>query len=243
MHTPSAHELLDVWEAAEGLPPVERALALLMVARPDLSHQTLAELPIGRRDAELLSLRERLFGSSIVALVSCPQCRDRCELTFQTSDIDTAAPTDAMVEVREREYAVRARPVNSLDLMNLPLTRGVAAQTRAIMAHCTIEARRGETSVTVDDLPDDVMDVVAQAMSAADPHADIHVTVECQTCGHRWPALFDVTAFIWREIDAWANRLLEEVHTLAGVYGWTEREILSMSASRRRRYVSMVVGA
>ena len=42
-------------------------------------------------------------------------------------------------------------------------------------------------------------------------------------------------------LDAWAKRVLEEVHTLASAYGWAQSEILSMSAARRRRYVAMVV--
>jgi hypothetical protein len=36
---------------------------------------------------------------------------------------------------------------------------------------------------------------------------------------------------------------LEEVHTLASAYGWAQSEILSMSASRRRRYMSMIAEA
>jgi hypothetical protein len=55
--------------------------------------------------------------------------------------------------------------------------------------------------------------------------------------------MFDVAEFLWREIDAWAKRVLEEVHTLASAYGWAQGEILSLSAARRRRYVSMVVEA
>ena len=31
-----------------------------------------------------------------------------------------------------------------------------------------------------------------------------------------------------------------EVHTLASVYGWTEREILSLSEPRRAFYLEMV---
>jgi hypothetical protein len=66
------------------------------------------------------------------------------------------------------------------------------------------------------------------------------MAMDCPACGHQWRALFDVAAFLWREIDAWAKRSLNEVHALASAYGWSQRDILSMSASRRRRYVSMI---
>jgi len=35
-------------------------------------------------------------------------------------------------------------------------------------------------------------------------------------------------------------RLMHEVNLLASVYGWNEREILSMSSLRRNMYVNMV---
>jgi len=50
----------------------------------------------------------------------------------------------------------------------------------------------------------------------------------------------DIVAFFWEEISAKANRLLEEVHTLALAYGWNEMDILSMSVRRRQFYFEMV---
>ena len=49
--------VLDLWEAAERLPPVERALALAAAAGPPAEAGELARLPLGRRDARLLRLR------------------------------------------------------------------------------------------------------------------------------------------------------------------------------------------
>ncbi len=59
----------------------------------------------------------------------------------------------------------------------------------------------------------------------------------------RWDAGCHKATQLWREIHAWAKRQLDEVHTLASAYGWSEADILAMSASRRRRYVSLVAGA
>jgi len=47
-------------------------------------------------------------------------------------------------------------------------------------------------------------------------------------------------AYLWNEIDAWAYRTLQEVHTLAKAYGWSEEEILRLSAWRRHFYISLV---
>jgi len=242
LHVPSATELLNLWETGQALGPVERALALLMVSRPDVPDEALAEMPIGRRDAELLSLRERLFGSLVTALARCPRCGDRFELSFTVADVRVAGPDHPVLLVEDHGYAVRARPANSVDLMDCQAGPGARAMERAVIAQCTLEARRGDVAVDVDDVPEPVVEAVAHAMSVADPQADVQIDLGCAACGHRWPAVFDVASFLWREIHAWAKRLLDEVHTLASAYGWSEADILRMSACRRRRYVSMVAG-
>ena len=55
----------------------------------------------------------------------------------------------------------------------------------------------------------------------------------------QWATIIKGTA-TRQEIHAWAKRTLREVHTLASAYGWSEREILSMSAVRRALYLEMV---
>ena len=239
-HAPSARELLDAWEAGQSLPPVPRALALVGAARPELSARALAELPIGRRDGELLSLRERLFGPRIVALARCAGCAERFELTFAVADVQALPPGDGAALVEVDGFTVRARPITSVDLMEVHARDDAVGAGRALLARCTLEAHRGSVAMLADDLPAAVADAVAQALVQADPQADVQVATECPSCGHRDDVLFDVAAFVWREVDAWATRTLDEVHALASAYGWSEHEILTMSASRRRRYVSMV---
>jgi len=64
---------------------------------------------------------------------------------------------------------------------------------------------------------------------------------------HRWcpgadrfDAGFDIGSFLWAELDAWAARILGEVHELASVYGWSEHDILEMSAVRRQAYLHLI---
>ena len=50
-----------------------------------------------------------------------------------------------------------------------------------------------------------------------------------------------LSAAVMRELSA-ANAYLETRDTLARAYGWTEREILALSPSRRHYYVGLVTG-
>jgi hypothetical protein len=51
--------------------------------------------------------------------------------------------------------------------------------------------------------------------------------------------VFDVVSYLWGEIEDWAERLLRDVHSLAAAYGWSERDIVGMSALRRRLYLEL----
>jgi len=77
-------------------------------------------------------------------------------------------------------------------------------------------------------------------MASADPLAEIRLKFDCAECAHQWNESLDIVAFMWLEIEARARRLLTEVHALAAAYGWTEREILSLSEPRRSLYLEMV---
>jgi hypothetical protein len=50
----------------------------------------------------------------------------------------------------------------------------------------------------------------------------------------------DPVTFFWSELQATARRILLQVHTLASAYGWSEREILGLSDTRRSLYLQMV---
>ena len=64
-------------------------------------------------------------------------------------------------------------------------------------------------------------------MAELDPLADVRLNLHCPDCAQEWEAGFDIVSFIWAELNAWARRLLGEVHELALTYGWSEAEILA----------------
>src|SRR5690349_3641288 len=101
----SAAELLNVWEWGQGRTPIQQALLLLAAACPETAPDALAALPIGQRDARLLTLREWLFGTEIASVALCPQCGERLDLSFTTGDIQVAAPeTDAPLALHSGGY-------------------------------------------------------------------------------------------------------------------------------------------
>jgi hypothetical protein len=238
----SVGELLAAWEQGIGQSPVQRALGLLTAAWPETPREELARLSLGRRDARLLALREQLFGPELVGLTACPACGERLEFRVPTADLraaDGGGPAEAQ-RISVDGYEVRFRLPNSADLLAVGDGGDPDEWSRRLLARCVEEARDSGEGRPVAELPAAVVAAVAQHMARVDPLGDVGLHLTCRLCRHGWSTSFDIVSFLWREIDAWAQRLLREVHALAGAYGWREADILALSQERRRVYLELV---
>jgi hypothetical protein len=237
----SAASLLDAWECAVGEQPLRRVLLLLAAAHPARSAEELARLPVGRRDALLLDLREAAFGSRLDCTVACPACGALLEFSCAVSDLRSGDAGDPATPLRVHRdgYQADFRLPTTHDLLAVEPHPERAAAARSLLARCLDVARRDGAIVPAESLPDDLVEEIERRMASADPQADTRVELSCPGCGHRWVAAFDIVSFLWSEVSAWATRTLGEVHGLARAYGWTEGEILRLSARRRRLYLEM----
>ena len=243
MRALTAPELMGAWEAGHPHAGPGRALALLCAAFPDVAPEHLARLPVGARDALLLTVREGTFGPRVVGLVSCPTCGERVELGFEVADLRATpdAPPPEALDVAHAGYAVRFRLPDSRDLASLlGLDAGRARQR--LLGRCVLEVSREGEAVSVAELPGDVVLAVADAMEKADPQARVELVTACPGCRHSWQPAFDIGEFFWREVETWAQRTLHEVNVLARAYGWSEERILAMSPWKRQRYLEMAAG-
>lgn len=242
MRVLSVAQLLDVWEFGRAASPGERALLLLGAAEPDLTPEQLADLSVGRRDAALLRLRAQTFGGILACLSACPHCGERVEMDLPVEDILLPPPADTPPEltVVAGDYRVLFRLPASFDLVVLGREGAGVAPERRLLHRCIIEAYQGSEERSSAELPDEVVDAVAGRMAEVDPQAEVELALTCPACATRWQAVFDIVAFFWREIDAWALRLLHEVHTLASTYGWSERDILALPPWRRHFYLELI---
>jgi uncharacterized protein (UPF0212 family) len=237
-----ASELLNVWEWGLSQSPIQRALTLLSATCPELSSEQLVNLSIGQRDGLLLALREQMFGPQLVSLAVCPHCGDRLELTFAVSDIRIPPPAEpiAVLSLKTEEYQVQFRLPTSLDLSIVGDQQDLARMRQQLLDRCLLSAQHNGGDIAPQELPAAIVEAVLQEMEQADPQANVQLSLSCPACDHQWQAIFDVMSFFWSEIQAWAQRLLLEVHTLASAYGWREMDILAMSPQRRQLYLEMI---
>jgi hypothetical protein len=220
---------------------VERALLLLAYACPDESWESLAALPVGRRDARLLTLREWTFGSHLSSMARCPACGEPLELSFSVDDIRIeAASTAPELDLKVGGYEVAFRLPDSADLASLDGLDESAEVRHQLLKRCLLTARRDGKKRSARRLPARVVDAVVQRMAEADPQADVRTALSCPACAHTWQATFDIATYFWAEIESWAYRMLRDVHRLASAYGWREADILALGPRRRQFYLEMV---
>jgi hypothetical protein len=230
VRTLDAATLLSAWEAAETVPDLRRPAVILGALLPDRSCEEWALSPIGERDRQLIQIREAWFGGQFETVATCPQCGGRMDVAFRTSDILAPAADEQPLHVTVAGEEIWFRLPNSQDLLEAARV-GTAEMRTRLLALCVANA--GTLSAEAEAL-------VVEAMAKADPQADIRVSVRCAACERESALAFDVAAHLWEEIGDWAARLLNEVHVLASVYGWSERDVLAMSALRRRAYLQRI---
>ncbi len=167
MHGLLAQELLYIWEMSLQQHPVDRALTILAVALPEMPRDELLALSAGQRDAHLLAVRERTFGSQLAGFAECPDCQERLEFALDVADIRAMpqiengtegatkdvteiedgtggainlAPRQGVYEVTIEGYDLRFRLPDSLDLAQIARCGDVDAARNLLVQRCVVHA-------------------------------------------------------------------------------------------------------
>jgi hypothetical protein len=243
MRALSAGELLTVWEHGVNQRPSQRALALLAIACADEERPDgIARFTLGQRDERLLRLRERIFGPRLAATSACPGCGEVLEFAINADDIRVTPPFEpaATMNLAQANYELEFRLPDTRDLAKMDPAADPSDNRRHLLSLCVTNARRDGVDIATEGLPPEIVTAISERMAEADPQADVQLDLACPQCEHRWQTPLDIMSFFWTELNAWALRLLNDVHALASAYGWREADILAMTPTRREAYLEMV---
>jgi hypothetical protein len=234
--------LLHAWETLHPAASPERAVGLLDAVWPGHGADQWRRLSIGDRDTLLFLLQSSLFGEDLETVAACPACGERLESRFRVGDV-CAPPTQwpqprGSLELRHDGYRVSFRLPCSDDLA--ALGGDTAAAGQRLLERCVLDAKHGRRPLDASQLPATVREKLGEAMAEHDPVADLRMGITCPACGHAWAAALDIVAYLWDELDDWAQDLLAQVHVLARHYAWSERDILALTPVRRRYYLDLL---
>jgi hypothetical protein len=227
--------LLDVWERGQRLPPLERSLLLLDLALPGRNAEELAGTSIGTRDRALTRLRQSLFGSAMGGYVDCPSCGQRLGIDLGLPPIAEPPPSPEQHQFVSRD-GLEFRAPDSRDLAAIAEAETVEAAVGGLLRLCC-------TSPT-DRIPshwsDALVAEVDGGLATIDPDGELCLELSCADCGYSWQTALDPGQFLWEELEAHGVSLLHAVHRLAAAYGWSERDILALPATRRAAYLQLL---
>lgn len=244
MNALSSNNIVFAWETGQGKHVADRALLLLSLAIPSLSMEELRQLTIGQRNRYLLTVRKETLGTQAQCLATCPYCSEKLEFPLDIGALLKSVPatlaSDNLFTLTIDAFTLHFRLPTSADLI-IATNSGDQDQAHALVfGRCLQHAEHAGEIVTATDLPEGVIVATAEAMSEADPLAQIPLALSCSTCEQSWTSYFDIAGFFWTEVEAQARRLLYEVHTIASAYGWHEAAILALSTHRRHYYLELI---
>lgn len=234
----NADALLALWECGLDRPESTRADVLLQgtITSP---------MTLGERNARLIALHARVFGSTLNLLSHCPCCRTAVEFGADCNALESriaARDQPSTYRLEAHGHLVEFRLLRTTDVEEVASEADPARFAQLVLARCVLACTRQGVSVTVDELPQAVGEAVSREMELLDPGAIVSFAVECPDCAAQWDAGLDVPRLVWQKVQTAAERLLLEVDVLARAYGWTEREILSLRPWRRAAYLQLVNG-
>jgi hypothetical protein len=231
--------LLSLWERGLTQADSDRGDALLRALDDDPSPTR----TLGERTFRLLNLHARLFGRHIDLLSHCPGCG--ADAQFNTDCIALAAQMPPPAKKEPYCIAVQGLEVT----FRLPESADVAAASREpsedgfarrLLERCVLSCTRAGDAVPSSEWTGSMLNCLAARIEVLDPGASVSFALRCPRCEAQWRAPLDCGQILWQKVQTAAERLLLEIDVLARAYGWTEPEVLSLSAVRRAAYVQMV---
>ena len=230
-------DFLSLWEKGRGLHPLDQGLLAIHASFPE-ARETVADWPLGHRNRALAELHCSYFGHALEGWTSCPQCGEKLEF-----NMDGRA-------LAEQPQSQHAEPVvihgqsfrlpTSRDLARAAHERDAAADPDAAAVRLLRACRVDGGDDAEQTWSEEELEEAGERMAAADPLAEIVLNFQCPVCEATCHESLDLPTFLWAELEALARRLVMDVHALASAYGWSEREILALSDTRRRLYLEMV---
>jgi hypothetical protein len=220
-------------------PAPQVVTALLASSLNDHDEQELWSLPVGTRLEYLLALLA-LDGErplSTERICANDACGEPIEIELTLAElVALAVERDAgpvPVDVGGRTVAVR-RPtgVDQLAWQTAEFRR--EADARRALAGRLLDPDAGA------ELDDELVAAVEAALTDADPLICLELEVVCPYCSKTRTYELEVLELVLARFRERQQRLVEEIHTLASHYHWTEAEILAVPGGRRGRYLALI---
>jgi hypothetical protein len=225
----SAADMLAAWEAASEAPPAARTAVLVHRAELAENLEEAFDLPLGEAAALAARIHSDVFGELVDGLLRCEACSEELDVSVPLAEVASNGTT---ATAEAAGLTVRAPTIRDL------VAAGTADDpSRALIARCV----RDQEGAQVDpgELAPERLAAVDAAAEELAGAAGLVLRSRCPVCGEDATAPLDIGALLWEQVVRSAYALLAEVAELGASFGWSEEEILALSAPRRRAYLQL----
>jgi hypothetical protein len=205
---------------------------LLALDDSPLTGDLVRRLLVGDRDYLMVQLRRITLGDRVQAVVVCPQCNQKMDVDLRLDDapVQLRPQRQDTYELDISGRVVRFRLPNGADQEAVLFGENSA---EALLDRCMIDD-------TANSLSEAEREAMIAEMERLAPQVDVELDLSCPECSHQFVLPFDTSAFFFDEVALKTDELLQEVHTLAFYYHWSESEILSLDRRKRRAYLALL---
>ena len=208
---------------------------------------TLGELPATRGDIDGLSVVDQRslmielatgFGLAVQWLThTCDDCGELFDLPIDLAALPVSPATDTFPEADATTTLGRFRfrvPAGG-DQIAIAQEDDNRRAIRALVVRCKTKEEGRLDENWADRLTDRDIEAISGALEAVSPSLPWAAEARCPECDHGHVVPIDVTGWVFS-----LNDPIEDVHEIAAAYGWSERDVLSLTRARRRRYLSLI---
>ncbi len=194
----------------------------------------LMALSVADRDRLLAAIYRVEFGDSIVGVAACGHCGEEFEFNFSLNALlaHQDRGSDQVVRDGDGFYRLadgcrfRAPTLGDMEeVAKLPIDTAIGA----LLDRCLEVPVAGRSR-----------DAVQAALEQVAPILNIDVESQCPHCGATQSVAFNLESYLLRVLAQERRFLTHEIHRLAVSYGWSLRDILSLSRGDRRSLVRRV---
>jgi hypothetical protein len=196
-----------------------------------------AELPACDRDRMLAAVYRLTYGAQINSTARCTQCGSPFDLVFSLDDLL------ATVERERSMAAVEALPdgtFRAAGQIHFRLPTGEDELAVAQLPPEQAEQALWERCVKGGLPEENVRAIFEEALEDAAPLLALDIDTACPECGGAQAAHFDIQFYLLRALEQERTQIAREIHQIAGAYGWSLQEILTLRRSDRRLFVQLI---
>jgi len=219
---------------------VSRVLGTIIekVGTADFGPAEAAALCVADRQWLMLQLAILLNGDRVWLTAMCRDCASTMDIPVNLSELPLkpAGKNFPRFRLRIKKNDIDLRVPTGADQEALA-GLDEAAAAAYLLEHC-VEAVDGKPPghQWLATLPDKTFEAIEAALEEASPAVATMLMLACPECGAEQLVAFNPYGFFRCE----SFGLLDEIHTLALYYHWSEQEILGLSRNRRRSYLKLI---